>query len=331
MTSVTKANGAAALQRAAVRATLAPSVHNTQPWRFVLRPDGLEVHADRSRRLTVLDPRGRQLVISCGCALFNARVSLAAAGYDAVVERFPDGPESDVLARLTLPAAADDWVPIGSLDASIDLRRTNRRSFADEQVPPAVLQELVEAAVAEGAELFVIDRPEDREATERLSQRANQIENADPAYLAELRAWTTDDPRRPDGVWAGTVPYSGVGAESDDPLHPRNFDTRGMGWLPSDTHSEADPCLLLLGDLADGPDAWLRTGEVLERTWLEITRRDFVASPVTQVVEVAETHRQLRAELRLAMHPGVLLRVGRAPATPATRRRPPTDTITEQR
>lgn len=331
MTSVTNDDRTAALHRAVLRATLAPSVHNTQPWRFVLRPDGLEVHADLSRRLTSLDPRGRQLVISCGCALFNARVALAAAGYDAVVERLPDGPQSDVLARLTLPTEVGDWVSIGSLDSAIDRRRTNRRGFADEGVPPAVVDELVFAAALEGAVLVVIDGREDRLATERLSHRADQIEHADPAYLAELRAWTTDDPRRPDGVWAGTVPYGGAGAESSDPLPPRDFDTRGMGWLPSDTHSAADPCLLVLGDLDDDPAAWLRTGEALERVWLEITRRDFVASPMTQVVEVAETHQQLRAQLRLAMHPSVLLRVGRAPATPPTRRRPLADMLIEQR
>jgi Nitroreductase family len=312
------------------RCARAPSVHNTQPWRYVLHGDTLELLADRSRRLTVLDPRGRQLVISCGCALFNARVALAAVGYDAVVERFPDGLESDLLARITLPGELQGWVSIGSLYSSIKLRRTNRRSFADEQVPPAVLDELVDAVAAEGAELFVIAHPEHRQAVARLSQEADRVENADPAYRAELHAWTTDDPRRPDGVWAGTVAYTGVGAESDDPLPLRDFDTRGMGWLPSDTHSGADQCLLLLGAVDDGPDGWLRTGEALERVWLKITQRGFVASPVTQVVEVAETHRQLRAELQLDMHPGVLLRVGRAPATPATLRRRSADMISEE-
>ena len=69
-----------ALRRAAVRATLAPSVHNTQPWRIVIGPGTLTFHADTSRQLRLLDPTGRQLIISCGCALLNARVSLAADG-----------------------------------------------------------------------------------------------------------------------------------------------------------------------------------------------------------------------------------------------------------
>lgn len=80
-------------------------------------------------------------------------------------------------------------------------------------------------------------------------------------------------------------------------------------------------CLLLLGTRQDTPAAWLRAGEALERVLLEITKRGYVASPITQLIEVATTNAQLRAELELTMHPHVLLRVGRAPPTPASRRR----------
>ena len=62
------------LRNAAARATLAPSIHNTQPWRFRLGRHSLEMLADPDRQLRVIDPGGRQLMISCGCALFNARV-----------------------------------------------------------------------------------------------------------------------------------------------------------------------------------------------------------------------------------------------------------------
>jgi hypothetical protein len=313
------------MRTAVIRATMAPSVHNTQPWRFVISRGSLELYADWTRRLTVLDPRGRQLLVSCGCALFNARVALAAAGYDAKVERFPDVAEPDLLARVTLPAEADGWVPIRDLDTAIEQRRTNRRQYLDRRVLAEDVYALVDAANAEGAELFPITRPEHRLAAARLSQEADALENADPAYRAELRAWTTTDPLRGDGVPAMAVPH--VGASDDLPI--RDFDSSGMGWLPVETNSSMEQCLLLLGTLDDGPMAWLRAGEALERVWLELTRRGYVASPLTQVIEVARTHELLRLELQLLMHPNVLLRVGRAASTPASRRRALQDVLVE--
>jgi hypothetical protein len=315
------------MRRAVVRATLAPSVHNTQPWRYVTTRGSLELYADDTRRLRVLDPRGRQLLISCGCALFNVRVALAAAGYDAKVQRFPDATRPDLLARVTLPEEAAGWVPIGDLDAAIEQRRTNRRRFFDHKVPAQVVYDLVEAANAEGAELFPITRPEHRLAAASLSQEADRLENTDPAYRAELRAWTTTDPRRGDGVSAMAVPHVDAGANDDLPI--RDFDSSGMGWLPTETRSTMDQCLLLIGTLDDTPAAWLRTGEALERVWLEIARRGYVASPLTQVIEVARTHELLRLGLELLMHPHLLLRVGRAPNTPASRRRPLQDVLVE--
>lgn len=314
------------LHRAARRASLAPSVHNTQPWHFVVADDVLEIHSDLSRHLSVLDPRHRQLMISCGCALFNARVSLAAAGHAAVVERFPDPAVPDLVARVSI-GPAHDWVPIGVLDQSIDDRHTNRREFADEPVPAQVIYELTEAARAEATYLIAITSPEHRAAAAELSRLADRIECDDPLYVAELRAWTTDDPRRVDGVQAASVPYAGPLSETADDLPIRNFDERGMGWLPSSSHSDADQCLLLLAAADDGPGAWLRTGEALERVWLELTRRGYAASPLNQVVEVALTSERLRAALGIDLYPAVVLRVGRAPDAARTPRRRPDDVI----
>jgi nitroreductase len=327
MTSLMQQDRSQTLRRAAVRATLAPSVHNTQPWRFVLSADALEIHADRSRQLRVLDPRGRQLTLSCGCALFNARASLAAAGYDPPVERAPDPARSDLLARVLLREPPREWVPIGALDEQAERRHTNRRRFSDDLVPAADVAALVEAAAAEDAVLFPIERADHRQAAARLSQLADEIENVDPAYRAELRAWTTDDLRRRDGVPAAAVPHTDAGSGDEIPI--RDFDTRGMGWLPTGTQSSMRQCLLLLGSIADNRVAWLRSGEALERILLELTRRGYVASPFTQVIEVARTNALLRDELALTMYPHILLRVGRAPATVSTRRRRLVDMIAE--
>jgi hypothetical protein len=316
-----------ALRRAAVRATQAPSVHNTQPWRFILCGDVLEIHADWTRQLRVLDPRGRQLMLSCGCALFNARAALAGSGFGAAIERFPDPARPDLVARIVIAEGRQPEDGLADLDPAIETRRTNRREFSDEVVPEDVIDVLIDAANREAAEAFSIVRPEHRLAAARLSQEADQIENVDPAYRAELRAWTSDDPRREDGVPAFAVPYVDAGSEDDLPI--RDFDTRGMGWLPTRTHSSLNQCLLLLGALDESRMAWLRTGEALERVLLETTRRGYAASPLTQVVEVARTNELLRQELSLTMRPHVLLRVGRAPRTEPTRRRRLVDVLIE--
>ena len=319
----------AALRRAAVRATLAPSVHNTQPWRIELRPNELTIIADRTRQLRVLDPTGRQLMISCGCAIFNVRVALAAAGFTAVVDRFPDPADPNVLARITTGAVIGGVVdPIAALDNVVELRQTNRRRFSDDDVPPELVDSLEMAAELEDSHVFVVRTEDHRLAVARLSQEADRRQILNPAYRAEMRAWTTDDLRRRDGVPAMAVPH--VDGESHDEVPIRDFDSHGMGWLPTETHSSHQQCLLLLGTRNDHPDGWLRAGEALERMLLEITRRGFVASPLTQVVEVPSTRAQLRAELGLATFPVVLLRVGRAPITPGSRRRRLVDVLVEK-
>jgi hypothetical protein len=316
-----------ALRRSADRARLAPSIHNTQPWRFVIGPTTLELYSDEERRLQVIDPQGRQLLLSCGCALFNARVSLAAEGYDAQVDRFPDPSRPQLLARITLPAERSERLPLADINAAIPLRHTNRRQFAPEPVPPALLRTLQNVAAAEGAALVPVTDAEHRAAVAELLRQANRIEEADPAYRMELATWTTDDLRRRDGVPASAVPYGRGQAATDLPI--RDFDPRGMGWLPADPESDRNQCLLLLASASNDQASWLRAGEALERVLLIATREAYAASPFSQIIEVAETNRRLRQQLGLDVYPQLLLRMGRAPAASTVPRRPLEEMLTE--
>lgn len=168
-----------AIRRAAVAATLAPSVDNTQPWRFVLGPSSLEIHAAWERRLPALDPRGRQLLISCGGAVLNARVSLAAAGYDTDDDLFPDPARPGLLARLRVLGPGAGESALGELHPAVGVRRTNRLPFHDEPPPDGVVDAMLQAAGAEGTELIVLSRAEDRSVVARLSAQA-QAENGTP-------------------------------------------------------------------------------------------------------------------------------------------------------
>jgi len=312
-----------ALRRAAVRAAWAPSVHNTQPWQFVLGHRRLQIRADLARQLPVLDPGGRQLLISCGCAVFNARVSLAFDGFAAEVVLYARGEHGSLIADLTGEPSGDH--NLAALDPVLELRRTNRRPFADDRVADELVATLRAAASAEEASLFAIEDQPHRIAVAELSQQAEAVEEADPAYRAELRAWVTDDQRRGDGVSIATLPRLDRAASDDgrpmNGLPLRTYADPGEAGLPGGTLANRDQSLFLLGTEGDDPVSWIRAGQALERVWLEVTRAGYAMSLCTQLIEVPATRALVRAELGLGMYPHILLRVGRAPATPASRRR----------
>ena len=312
------ADVAAALERAADLAVLAPSVHNTQPWLLELHPDRLAVRADRSRQLTTMDPTGRELAQSIGAALFNVRVALAAEGWDADVERLPDPDDPDLLA-VVRPVAGPPDTGLAALAPAIPHRRTNRRAFTGAEVPDDVLRGLVAAAADEGALLVPVLREAHRRLVARLTQQADRLQNAEPAYRAELREWTTRRPEDGDGVPAAAVPH--VDGHQHDDLPLRDFDTTGAGALPAETSSGVDRTIVLLASRSDDPLSWLHVGEAMQRVLLELTVLGWAASPFTQPIEVPLTRTQLRAALTWDAHPQLLLRVGRADPTPPTPRR----------
>jgi hypothetical protein len=269
-----------------------------------LADDRLGIYADRSRRLHVLDPNARQLTLSCGCALMNSRISLASDGVAVTVARMPDPTDPDLLVVLTLDHTGVDPGPdmaeLGMLATALELRQTNQHGFADDEVPAAVLDDLEMATAAEGASLHVVRDPDLRVAVATLSQHAEDIENLNPAYRAELRAWTSDSPRRRDGMRHATA-----------------------------TRSSREQCFVLVCTSGDSRLDWLRAGEALERVLLEVTRHGLTASALTQVAEVPSVRAQLRRQLGLVTYPHMLVRIGSAEPTPSTRRRRLVDMLVE--
>jgi nitroreductase len=310
---------ARALEHAADAAVLAPSVHNTQPWQIELRPDRLLLRADRSRQLTATDPLGRELVQSVGAALFNARVALAAAGWAVEVDRLPDPADPDLMA-VVRPVLGTPDAELAGLAPAVAVRRTNRRAFTGETVPDEVLRRLSACADEEGAVLVPVLAEHHRLLVARLTQDADRLQNADPAYRAELHRWTNRSAAQRDGVPAAAVP-SGEGAKHED-VPVRDFDTSGEGGLPADTRSSVRQTMVLLASPTDDARAWLAAGEALQHVLLELTREDWVASPLTQAIEVPLTRTQLRSALTWDAHPQMLLRIGHAGPTARTPRRP---------
>ena len=111
-------------------ASRAPSVHNTQPWQFRVQRSGLDLYADQARRLRAIDPAGREMLISCGAAVFGLRLGLRHLGYRAAVELLPDPDHPGLLARVRLDRevrpTAEDW----DMLAAVPHRHTHRARSA---------------------------------------------------------------------------------------------------------------------------------------------------------------------------------------------------------
>jgi hypothetical protein len=319
----------AAIRHALDRATRAPSLHNSQPWRFLVDGHTVSVRADRSRQLTAIDPRGRELVMSIGAALMNLRVGLAARAWGADVRRLPDRDDPDLMAVVEVVPERPE-TELAGLDPAVAVRRTNRRRFAPEQVPEELLRRL-SAAVAEDQTLVIpMTSLVHRRLVSRLTRQADRWQNGDPAYRAEIRRWTNRATDTGDGIPVTVVPrVDGRSPTGDPPL--RDFDSSGAGELPADVGREQsadEPSLVLLTTLTDVPKAWLRAGEGMERLLLELTQAGWAASPVTQAVEVPVTRSQLRTALCWGAHPQMLLRIGRAAPVPRTPRRRQNEVVT---
>lgn len=322
------------LRAVVAAATRAPSIHNTQPWRFVAGQGSLDLYADRDRVLPVIDPTGRQLTISCGSALLFARLAVRALGYAEQTTLLPDPGDADHLARLLVGAPSAPSELERRLAAAIPARHTHREPFEDRPVPVAVLDALHGAANAEGAWLKVIDAADDKVATAVLLSHADTLEGLDPAYRAELERWV-----RPDDTAADGVPRSAAPSTSGDRRRSsfmlRDFDVGGMA--PAKTSAEAAavpsddeagpppverPLVVVLGTPRDSPQGWLQAGAALGRVLLRATVEGLAASPLNQVLDVPALREVFRRDLRLVGFPQMLLRMGYGGDAPASPRRP---------
>lgn len=309
----------------------APSVHNTQPWRWVLTGgDELDLHADRGRQLTRTDPTGRELVLSCGIALGFARLALRGLGLASRVELLPAPDDIDHLARLRVggagPAAPDDL----ELVRAVGRRRTVRDRFDARPVPAAVRDRLRRDVEGEGAWLRWVDSTPDRTEIAVLADRADRMERADPALRAELASWQRND--ADDGVPSSALPAQPATLRASD-LPLREFrPVDGIGPAGADAQHlplpAEHPDIAILGTDYDGPVSWLQAGQATARLLLRAAAVDLGVSPLTRALEVPWTRQQLRARLALVGHPQMLFRLGYADLSgPAAPRRPVDDVL----
>jgi hypothetical protein len=312
------------LRNAVEAAVMAPSSHNTQPWRFRITGTTLDLLADPSRHLGVIDRERRQLVQSCGCALFNARVAVRAMVYeDEVTVMLVDQDVPEHLASLHLGGM---HVPTGTdhkLMAAIGLRATNRRAFLPRPVPPDVTDALAAAAASEGATLVRLGVGQ-KAGLAHLIEAADQLQFRDPKFRDELSRWLVPTgSRRRDGIplveteYGSPMPFALMRALRSPSLGER------FGLL-EEALVHGAPVVAVLGTPGDDVASWLRCGEALESVLLHATSYGLAASFLNQVLEVPELRERVAELVPEVGHPHMVLRLG-VPAEPIEHRAPRRD------
>ena len=304
-----------ALDTAAREALRAPSIFNSQPWRWRHRDGGLELWADWSRQLMVADPAGQSLLVSCGAALHHARVSLAAAGWTAIVERTG---ERDLLARIRLTRRGAPDPAAAALRDAIPVRRTDRRPFADEPVPRELLTVLADAAAGEGVRLHRV-RLDQMPMLAIAVSLAAADELGNPAYRLELLRWTN----RPE--WSGDgVPVQTAVTKVPRRVPVRQFALDPTAGVPVTPGGDRGAAYLILHGDGTAPGDWLRAGEALSAVLLTAVSRGLAVAPLTDVLEVDHPRELVTGLLDSPSTPYVLVRCGYptdpAPLAPAPRR-----------
>ncbi|RAG87403.1 hypothetical protein DN069_01930 [Streptacidiphilus pinicola] len=304
----------------------APSLHNSQPWRFRASDDGLGllVYRDPSRAIPVTDPMGRALHVSIGAALLNVRVAAASLGLETRLRLLPDPGQPDLIAALGFDQPLPGSRP-GSdaeLYPAIAARHSSRQPFTNRDVPERLVGELMVAADQEGAVLTMLEESETRRVL-ALTADAERRTAADVAREAETRSWVRLEAPAADGI-----PAEALGPLDRDARVPmRSFTGHPPVGVPASARFEPLPQLATFTTAHDDHSAWVRTGMALERVWLIATVNDLRGSVLHQAVEWPDTRWQLRDPETGPGYVQIILRLGYGPPGAASPRRPVTDIL----
>ncbi|WP_407671113.1 Acg family FMN-binding oxidoreductase [Nocardia stercoris] len=305
-------------------ATRAPSLHNTQPWRWVADGAHLDLFADIDRLLRAADPQGRQELISCGVVLHHAVTALAAHGWRAEIDYFPDACDPDHLAALSLRQTA------GASAADVELARAMDERYSDRlpMLPPHGLEQLVprlRAAVSAYELDFDVLPEAGRARLAALSDRHAADRDNDALYQQELSGWA-GHADAPEGVPPSSLVSAAEFARTDVgrafPAAPHAQRRAGL----SDRAEVA-----VISSYGDSPLQWLFTGAALSAVLLECTVAGLSTCPLTHITETTADRRALAMLLpQPAPLPQALVRIGTAPdddRPPPSPRRPLVDVV----
>jgi hypothetical protein len=320
---------AAEIARYAVaKAVWAPSVHNTQPWRFTVGAQQISLYADADRRLVVADPNGREMLISCGAALFNLRLALRSLGCTPKTCVLPDPGQPSLVAQVSWRPGVDDEFE-RRLSGHMLTRRTHRGAFDLEPLPPGLLTALRTGAEQEGATLRIAADDGQRAALAAAVEAAERQQRLAGEQVRELARWAPPPgSARRDGVPATSYPAR---AEHTEPYFPGRDFAHGHGWgmppLGTATWARAAGVAGLLTTAADRPADWVNAGQALQRVLLTASTSGAAVALHSQPLELPWLREFIRTQLSNGAYPHLVLRIGLVTQVAVSVRRNPDEVL----
>ncbi len=311
-------------------AHLAPSSHNTQPWRFFIDESSpsITVYLDRKFVLPASDVDGRQALVSVGCAIENLICSAAYFGFKSTTELLTANnntakPFSESESRLT-PLAK---ITVKKTEPNIDLEKIrlaifNRKIIRAEydpqkQIPENILQSIQNFADGEIAKLHIITDGIRKLGIAEFQAQADGFVINSPKFSKELGDWllpnNTDSFMGMPGIGFGLLDDQALrmhrGLLGETPLQPEDglkFATAGKIGL------EKSPAIAVITTKKDDMEHWIAAGRLFERIFLELTSRGICVAMHAGITEVALIKKIFSMTFGTMRHVTVLFRMGYA-------------------
>lgn len=314
------------LRRIIEAASAAPSIHNTQPWRFTaVSDDLLEVRADPDRTLWVADPHARALYLSCGAALFNIRTAIRMTGYNPLVWPLPQPRFSPmVLAVVQAEPGRPPSFAERELYEAIWHRHTNRAPFSNEPVAESLQAALEQAAGFEFANLRMLS-DQDAATVLDLAGKADAALAGDVDHQIELQNWVATGSRS-DGIPAAALPARP--SQGPGPVRAGDLASAAPAVHRPSSDYEQAPKLAVLTTARDEPSDWLRAGQAMQRVLLTATAHGLSTSFLYQSIELRDMRGPAAPSWPWPENPQIVIRFGYGPEPVSTPRRPLDDVLT---
>jgi len=304
-------------------ATLAPSGHNTQPWKFSIKNNSVLIHPDYSRRLPVVDPDDHALFISLGCALENLIIAANYMGYSASIEYFPPDEKNECI-KVTIGKENVEFD--SDLFDAIQNRQATRSTYDGSPIPLEDLDRLKQVSQQDEVSFILFTKPEEIEPIIEFVKEANVLQFRNKSFVNELISWIRFSKKE------ALTKLDGLNSASMGLPYVPNWFGKFIIKNLATPSGEATKCekqiressgLALFIAKSKDKRSWINVGRSFERVVLKATSLNIKHAHVNMPCEEFEIRTKLQKHLGLKdEHPLLLIRLGYSNTKPKSYRRP---------